>query len=77
MLCITCKTGKTKKGKSVITLQKSGAIFVIKNVPAQVCRQCREAYFSSEITAKIQDFATKLTGLGIETAVINFEKIAD
>ncbi|MBI2327243.1 type II toxin-antitoxin system MqsA family antitoxin [Candidatus Curtissbacteria bacterium] len=34
-------------------------LFVVKNVPVEVCNQCGEKYYSAEISKKLDDFVKK------------------
>ena len=44
MKCPICKHGETTAGTSSVTLQRGGLTLVVKDVPAQVCDNCGEAY---------------------------------
>ncbi|HCP32061.1 type II toxin-antitoxin system MqsA family antitoxin [Candidatus Bipolaricaulota bacterium] len=44
MKCVICKQGETRPGKTTVTLQRNGVTLVIRNVPAEVCENCGEAY---------------------------------
>jgi YgiT-type zinc finger domain-containing protein len=53
MKCVICKQGETTSGKTTITLERGGLTLVVKNVPAQVCPNCGEAYVSEKDSAQI------------------------
>lgn len=53
MKCVICKKGETAAGKATATLNRNGATIVIKNVPAEICRNCGEEYVDSKITAAL------------------------
>ncbi len=53
MICIICEIGETKPGKATVTLQKDATIIVFKDVPADVCPVCGEAYTDEEITNRL------------------------
>jgi len=55
MKCVICKTGQTESGMSSTMFDQDGRIIVVKDVPAQVCQQCGEAYFSKEVTAQVYE----------------------
>lgn len=48
MECVICKTGMTGPGKAMYSIEKNGRVIVIKNVDADICNNCGEAYFSIE-----------------------------
>jgi YgiT-type zinc finger domain-containing protein len=50
--CSLCK-GKLKTGTTEFIARASGEVVVIKDVPAYVCEQCGEAYYTPEISRKI------------------------
>jgi YgiT-type zinc finger domain-containing protein len=55
MECKLCAVGITEKGKVTITLEKDGAIVLIKDVPAEVCTNCGHYYRSEEITRLVME----------------------
>jgi YgiT-type zinc finger domain-containing protein len=50
--CTFCK-GKLVKGTTEFIARAGGEVVVIKDVPAYVCEQCGEAYYTPEISRKI------------------------
>ena len=50
--CNFCK-GKLQEGKTEFLAHAAGEVIVIKDVPAYVCDQCGEAYYTAEISRKI------------------------
>lgn len=50
--CSFCK-GKLHKVKTEFLAHAAGEVIVIKDVPAYVCDQCGEAYYTAEISRKI------------------------
>jgi YgiT-type zinc finger domain-containing protein len=50
--CSLCK-GKLKIGTTEFIARVSGEVVVIKDIPAYVCEQCGEAYYTIEISHKI------------------------
>ena len=53
MKCVICKHGETKAGHTTVTLERGQTVVVFRNVPAQVCANCGEAYVSEEVTAQL------------------------
>jgi YgiT-type zinc finger domain-containing protein len=51
----SCGKGRLKKGTTDFTARVEGEIVVIRDVPAYVCDSCSEAYFSIEISRKIDE----------------------
>jgi YgiT-type zinc finger domain-containing protein len=50
--CTFCK-GKLEKGTTEFIARAGGEVVVIKEVPAYVCEQCGEAYYTPDISRKI------------------------
>ena len=72
MDCVICKVGKTEKGKANFTLEKNGTFLIYKNVDADVCDNCGEAYFSIETSRKIERLSTEAVNKGTELEVVKF-----
>jgi YgiT-type zinc finger domain-containing protein len=53
MKCPICKHGDMINGTDSITLERNTATLVFKNVPAQICNNCGEEYFTDNITQSI------------------------
>lgn len=69
MKCVVCKKGETKVGKTMVTLEKNGATFVFKNVPARVCANCGEEYVDEEITAALLKSAVEAARSGVQVEI--------
>jgi YgiT-type zinc finger domain-containing protein len=52
--CRFCK-GKLREGKTEYLAHATGKVIVIKDVPAYVCEQCGEAYYTAGISRKIDE----------------------
>ena len=66
MKCVICKKGKTKLGKTTVTLDRDGSTLVFKDVPASVCTNCGEAYVDGAIAARLLDSAERAVRSGIQ-----------
>jgi YgiT-type zinc finger domain-containing protein len=64
MKCVICKNGDTVSGMTTITLERGGLTMVVKQVPAQVCANCGEAYVSEKDTAQILAEAEQIALVG-------------
>ena len=72
MHCVICKEGETKKGKTSFTLEKNGAFLIYKDVDADICDNCGEAYFSIETSRKIEQLSADAVKKGAELEVVRF-----
>jgi YgiT-type zinc finger domain-containing protein len=52
--CSFCK-GKLNEGETEFVAKVGGVVISIKDVPAYVCENCGEAYFTAEISRKIDE----------------------
>lgn len=70
MDCVICKMGRTQKGKTNFILEKDGSFFIYKDVEADICDNCGEAYFSIEISRKIETLSNEAMKKGTELEVV-------
>ena len=58
MNCVVCKVGSiVKEQRATLKFENNGRILLIKNVKADVCDTCGEAYLDKETTAKVMNKA--------------------
>jgi YgiT-type zinc finger domain-containing protein len=55
MICVICKTGTCKPGKTHFSAFVKDAFVVVKNVDALICENCGEAYYDADTTRYIQE----------------------
>lgn len=48
--------GELRSGKTILEIWRGGELIVIRDVPADVCRQCGEAYISAPVSAWLDHF---------------------
>src|SRR6266852_7043429 len=48
--------GELKPGQTTLEIWRGTELLVIKDVPADVCRQCHEAYVSAEVSERLDHF---------------------
>jgi len=56
--CYFCK-GKTKIKNIDIDFRWRDKLYVVKNVPVEVCSQCGERYYSAKISKKLDNLIKK------------------
>jgi YgiT-type zinc finger domain-containing protein len=69
MMCVICKNGETSNGRTTVTLERRQTVLVIRGVPAQVCRNCGEAYVDETVTADLLKVAEEAVRAGIQVDV--------
>ena len=72
MNCIICRQADTVPGVTTVTLEREGATLVFKEVPAQVCPNCGEAYVDECITNQLLRTAEEMVHAGAEVDVRGF-----
>lgn len=70
MKCSICKTGTTQKGKTTCTIEKNGSLLVLRDVNAEICDNCGEAYYSLETTNTIQRLIKEAVDKGAEIEIV-------
>ena len=73
MKCPICKHGETTAGTASVTLQSGGLTLVVKDVPAQVCDNCGEAYVDEQAAAQLLEEAAAEARAGTEINVRHFQ----
>ena len=56
--CHFCK-GKTKIKNVDVDFRWGNKLFVVENVPVEVCNQCGERYYSAEVSKKLDELVKK------------------
>jgi YgiT-type zinc finger domain-containing protein len=59
MECFFCK-GKLEEKLTTFTADIGNCVIVIRNVPSQVCTQCGEVSYSTEIMQQIEEIVNSL-----------------
>lgn len=73
MSCFKCK-GNVKEKEVNYTVDLENTIIIIKGVPARVCTQCGEQYFSDETAENIEKIVKNLKKLSTEVTIINYKE---
>ena len=53
--CDLC-CGALKPGRTTLEIWRGAEMLVIKDVPAEVCEQCNEAYISADVSERLDCF---------------------
>ena len=65
MKCVICMRGETTPGQTTVTLEREGLTLVFRNVPAEVCRNCGEAYVHEATSRELLRRGEDATKAGI------------
>ena len=72
MKCVICKQGGTALGTVTVTVERGSTTLVFKNVPAQVCENCGEAYVDEATTDRLLDTAETALAAGVQVEIREF-----
>ena len=76
MKCFMCK-GETEEKLVNYLVDLEKTIIIIKQVPADVCKQCGEKYFDNEVMKNLEKIIDDLKQATVEISVVNYnEEIA-
>jgi YgiT-type zinc finger domain-containing protein len=71
MTCFLCKGDTEHKQKThAVTLEK--CVIIIKNVPALICKQCGEVYFTDDVMQNLEAITDRLESLIKEVAIVDY-----
>jgi YgiT-type zinc finger domain-containing protein len=73
MKCVICKTGTTEKGKTNTMLEREGHFIIIKDITADICTQCGEAYFDEKTTSELLRTTNDAFDKGAELEIIKMK----
>ncbi len=73
MKCVICKTGTTQRGSTNSLFNRNGSFVIVKDIPAQVCTQCGEAYFDEKTTEELYNLTDEILNSGAELEVIRMK----
>lgn len=59
-LCVFC-SGEMESKNITVNRDWGGNIVIFRNVPAQICKKCGEAYFSLEAMKEMENVLVKKT----------------
>jgi len=76
MKCVICREGETVEGLTTVTVTRNDAIIFFKDVPALICSNCGEAYFTSKISRLLQTLTEDALKKGTELEVIRLKNVA-
>jgi len=72
MKCIICKQGETELGTTTTTLERNSTTVVFKNVPAEVCQVCGEAYLDAATTRHLLHIVEEAARVGVQVDVRSY-----
>jgi YgiT-type zinc finger domain-containing protein len=74
MTCPICGE-ELGQGLTTFTSDVNGSVVVVRDVPAQVCGSCGEAFISEEVTASLLELAREAGSSGVESVVRHYQPL--
>ena len=72
MICTICRQADLQSGTATVTLERGGATFVMKDVPALVCCNCGEEYVSQDASARVLEVGEQAFRAGVTLDVRHY-----
>jgi YgiT-type zinc finger domain-containing protein len=72
MMCVVCNQAEIISATTSVYLERDELSLMIKNVPAQVCPNCGEAYADETVTTVVLREAEKMAMAGAKMDVIEY-----
>jgi YgiT-type zinc finger domain-containing protein len=73
MHCLLCK-GNCEEKLTTFMVDIDSCIVIVKNVPAKVCCQCEEPFFSDEVLTQLEEIVNSFRRSLTEIAIVNFQE---
>ncbi len=77
MKCVVCNQAETVPGMTSVLLERDQLTLVVKNVPAQICPNCGEAYADETVTASLLREAEQMVKAGAKVDVREYALAGD
>ena len=66
MICPICKSGQTQSGFASVMLERAGTTLLVKQVPAQVCKNCGEEFIDESASRNLLASAEDAVKNGVQ-----------
>jgi YgiT-type zinc finger domain-containing protein len=76
MTCPICDQGDLSPGTTTFAADADGTVVVVRNVPADVCQNCGEAFIDDDIAAHVEALVADAKGCGTESLVRHYQPLA-
>ncbi len=75
MTCFICK-GDTEDKRKTYVANLDRCVIIVKNVPAMVCRQCGEVYYTDHTAEQLEDIVDRLEKIIEEVVIVEYSNLA-
>lgn len=73
MTCFMCKGDTESKIKTYVA-NLDNCVIIIKNVPALVCNQCGEVFYTDEVAEQLERIVDTMEKLVKEVAIVEYSQ---
>ena len=74
-VCPTCG-GERSAGRTTFTAELGVGVVVVRQVPAQVCDQCGEAWIEDSVARRLEEIVEAARARGAEVEVVEWDRAA-
>jgi YgiT-type zinc finger domain-containing protein len=67
-----CKFSQIEEGKVTVTLQRGETVVIIKDVPANICKNCGEYYLDEIVTNRVFAQAEEAANRHAELEILRY-----
>lgn len=75
MNCPICK-GKFERGSSTFSAEIENGLLFVKDVPADICKQCGEVFIPDEVAETLENLVFKAKKEKVEMEIISYKMAA-
>jgi YgiT-type zinc finger domain-containing protein len=72
MKCVICRHGETAPGHVTVTVQRKRTVVIVRDVPANVCRNCGEYYLDKDVAEKVYAEADAAAARHAEVEILRY-----
>ena len=65
--------GRITGGITTFTANLGTAVMIVRDVPAQICNQCEEEWFETEVSRRLDELAADMRERGAEVEILKFD----
>ena len=71
-ICPLC-SGKIEESSTTFTVDLGNGVLIVREVPAQICRQCGEEWFDKKVSHRLDQLAEGMRERGAEVEIVTYQ----
>ena len=72
MKCFLCKSSHFEDEPTTFMVDVGNCIIIVKNVPSQVCQQCGETTYTTDVSLQLEKIVKSLRETITEVVIVNY-----